>query len=77
VLRRAPGKVVSEACFSRLETKISVRPLVRVRRPRSTQPPMGAKECAHAGAVHAQPHPQGCDLSGKRRGGSVHAASVL
>ena len=59
VLRRAPGKVVFRACFPRLETKIPVRPLVRVQRPRSTQSPMGAKERAHAGVVHAQPPPRG------------------
>jgi len=57
VLRRAPGKVVFRVCFPRLETKISVRPLVRVRCFRSAQSPMGAKERAHAGAVHAQPPP--------------------
>jgi len=59
MLRWAPGKVVFRACFSRLETKISVRPLERVRHPRSTQPPIGAKERVHAGAVHAQPPPRG------------------
>ena len=84
VLRRAPSKVVFRVLIPHLETKISVRLFVRVRRPRSTQSPMGAKERAHAGVVHAQPPPQGCDLSGKRREGGilhppgpVHTVSLL
>ena len=71
VLRRAPSKVVFRVLIPHLETKISVRLFVRVRRPRSTQSPMGAKERAHAGVVHALPPPQGCDLSGKRREGGI------
>ena len=59
VLRRVPGKVFFRVLLPHLETKISVRPFVRVRRPRSTQLPMGAKERAHAGVVHAQPLPRG------------------
>ena len=59
VLRRAPSKVVFRVLLPHLETKISVRPFVRVRRPRSTHLPMGAKERAHAGVVHAQPLPRG------------------
>ena len=71
VLRRAPSKVVFRVLIPHLKTKISVRLFVRVRRPRSTQSPMGAKERAHAGVVHAQPPPQGFDLSGKRREGGI------
>ena len=70
VLRRAPGKVVFRVCFPRLETKISVRPLVRVRRSRSTKSPMGAKERAHAGAVHAQPLLRGAAWVGRDGGGT-------
>jgi hypothetical protein len=85
VLRRAPGKVAFRACFPRLETKISVRPLVRVWRPRSAHSPMGAKERAHSGVVHAQPPPRGATWVGRDRGGgggaappgSVHAVSLL
>ena len=71
VLRRAPSKVVFRVLIPHLETKISVRLFVRVRRPRSTQSPMGAKERAHAGVVHAQPPPQGWDWRGKRREGGI------
>ena len=47
--------LVFRVCFPRLETTISVRPLVRVRRPRSKQSPMGAKERSRAGAVYTLP----------------------
>ena len=68
VLRRAPSKVVFRVLIPHLETKISVRLFVRVRRPRSTQSPMGAKERAHAGAVRVQP-PPGVRLEWEEMGG--------